>query len=157
MARARYQVLVIPYFIKENEIQYGLLRRSDMAIWQFIAGGGEDEDPALMDAAKREAFEEAGIPMSCDYTPLDTCCSIPVSCFRNAEALWGPDCFVIPEYAFGVRLDEMALRLSHEHTQCVWLDYQHAQALLHYDSNKTALWELNRRLELGLLKPIASR
>ncbi len=64
MARARYQVLVIPYFIKENVIQYGLLRRIDIAIWQFIAGGGEDEDPSLMDAAKREAFEEAGISLT---------------------------------------------------------------------------------------------
>lgn len=44
MARARYQVLVIPYCIQDGNVQFCLFRRSDMGIWQFIAGGGEEDD-----------------------------------------------------------------------------------------------------------------
>ena len=37
-------------------------------------------------------------------------------------------------------------------TEYDWLTYAGAQAVLQYDSNKTTLWELNRRIELELLK-----
>lgn len=34
-----------------------------MKVWQFIAGGGEDEDETIIISAKREAYEEANIGM----------------------------------------------------------------------------------------------
>ena len=151
MARAKYQILVIPYCMDGSEIQYCIFRRSDMKIWQFIAGGGEAEDSSVTASAKREAYEEAGIPMGSDYVRLDTCCSIPTDCFKNAEAVWGRDCFVIPEYAFAVKLKDTSLALSREHTEYKWMDYESARAVLEYDSNKTALWELNRRIKQGML------
>ena len=138
MARARYQVLVIPYCIKASEAQFCLFRRSDMGIWQFIAGGGEDEDFSIVESAKREA--------------LEACCSIPSNCFKNAEAMWGRECFVIPEYAFAVKVENTSLKLSHEHTEYNWMTYEEAKAALQYDSNKTALWELNRRIELEMMQ-----
>ena len=140
MARARYQVLVIPYCIEDSSVQFCLFRRSDMGIWQFIAGGGEEEDISIIESAKREAFEEAGISKTCNFFKLDTCCSIPSKCF------------VIPEYAFAARVADTFLQLSHEHTEYKWLTYSEAQTVLRYDSNKTALWELNRRIALGMLK-----
>ena len=39
MARAKYQVLVITYVIKDKAIKYAVFHRSDMEVWQFIAGG----------------------------------------------------------------------------------------------------------------------
>lgn len=152
MARARYQVLVIPYCIEDGSVHFCLFRRSDMGIWQFIAGGGEEEDSSILESAKREAFEEAGIPNTCNFFKLDTCCSIPSNCFKNAGALWGKACFVVPEYAFAVSVESTFLQLSHEHTEYKWLTYAEAQAVLQYDSNKTALWELNRRIALEMLK-----
>ena len=89
MARARYQVLVIPYCIQDDQVQFCLFQRSDMGIWQFIAGGGEEEDLSIIALAKREAFEEAAISKSCDFFKLNTCCSIPTNCFKNAETIWG--------------------------------------------------------------------
>ena len=151
MTRARYQVLVIPYCITDGQVRFCVFRRTDLDIWQFIAGGGEDEDASVLESAKREAFEEAGIPVTCSYSPLDTCCSIPANCFKNAEAIWGKECFVIPEYAFAVRVESAFLQLSHEHTEYNWLNYAEAHTRLQYDSNKTALWELNRRIALGML------
>ena len=41
MARAKYQVLVIPYHVEKENIKYCIFKRSDMDVWQFIAGGGE--------------------------------------------------------------------------------------------------------------------
>lgn len=46
----------------------------------------------------------------------------------------------------------MSVVLSCEHTEYAWLNYESAQALQKYDSNRTAMWELNRRIEQGLLK-----
>lgn len=126
MARARYQILVIPYYIQDDQVQFCLFRRSDMGIWQFIAGGGEEEDLSIIASAKREAFEEAGISKSCDFFKLNTCCSIPTNCFKNAETIWGKACFVIPEYAFAVRVESTVLQLSHEHTEYNWLNYAEA-------------------------------
>lgn len=119
---------------------------------QFIAGGGEDEDISIIKTAKREAFEEAGISKTCNFFKLDTCCSIPSNCFKNAEAIWGKECFVIPEYTFAVSVANTSLQLSQEHTEYIWLPYLEAQKILQYDSNKTALWELNQRIELEMLK-----
>ena len=72
--------------------------------------------------------------------------------FADAEALWGKQCFVVPEYAFAVKVENTSLHLSHEHTEYGWMEYTCAHAMVKYDSNRTALWELNRRTELGLLK-----
>lgn len=64
----------------------------------------------------------------------------------------GKECFVIPEYVFAVEVRNKSLRLSHEHIEYNWVTYENAWAMLKYDSNRTALWELNRRIELGMLK-----
>ncbi len=146
--RAKYQVLVLPYKI-ENSISYCIFRRSDMDCWQFIAGGGESEDATVMVSAKREAFEEAGIPMDAKYAQLETRCSISAEHFR-ARAVWGADCLVIPEYAFAVGVPG-DIQISGEHTEFLWVDYDTAMQKLRYDSNKVALWELDNKLKMGLV------
>jgi len=44
------------------------------------------------------------------------------------------------------------LLLSHEHTEYKWVDYETAREMLKYDSNRTALWELNKRIKQGMLR-----
>ncbi|MBU5426845.1 NUDIX domain-containing protein [Tissierella pigra] len=151
MPRAKFQVLVIPYVIQDKQIKYCTFLREDMNIWQFIAGGGEDDETPI-EAAKREANEEADIAYTTSYYMLDTCCSIPVECFNEVDRQrWGENCFVIPEYSFAVDVNVTDLKLSHEHVQYKWLDYKSAKKLLKYDSNKIALGELNTRIKKGLL------
>jgi len=58
---------------------------------------------------------------------------------------------VIPEYTFAVRMDTTILELSQEHTEYEWVDYKTALKRLRYDSNKTALWELDSKIKLGTL------
>ncbi len=117
---------------------------------QFIAGGGETEDETVLDSAKREAFEVAGISRDSKYTALETRCSISAECFR-ARSEWGYDCLVIPEYSFAVEVTDSVIRLSSEHTEHIWTDYETAKSKLKYDSNKVALWELDQKLKMGIM------
>jgi dATP pyrophosphohydrolase len=145
MARAPFQVLILPFRKPKGYLQFALFQRTDSNTWQFIAGGGEDsETPA--EAAKREAFEEAGLPNGCNLFHLDSTTSIPVTAFTDSS-IWGEQIYVIPEYSFGIDTQSFAIVLSLEHTQVRWLDYNAAFHLLEYDSNKTALWELNQKLQ----------
>ncbi len=148
MTRAPFQVLVFPYHLRPDGIViYAVFRRSDThgGYWQGIAGGGEDDELPIA-AAQREAEEEAGIPRNAHFMQLDTCCSIPVEHFAARQ--WPADVFVIPEYAFGVEAAPDAVRLSPEHVEHRWLPYRVAADLMQYDSNRTALWELEQRVRL---------
>lgn len=145
MTRAPFQVLVYPYRkINADTFEYALLKRSDVGYWQGIAGGGEDNETPL-EAAKREAYEEAGISANPHFLQLDTVEPIPATEFRDSY-LWGDDVYVIPQYCFGVSVEDGQIVLSREHTEYVWLTYKQAFALMKYDGNKTALWELDKRL-----------
>jgi dATP pyrophosphohydrolase len=146
MARAPFQVLVYPYRkLEHGTYEFALLRRADAGFWQGIAGGGEDGESAL-DAARRETWEEAGLPVESSFLRLDTVEPAPVIEFRDSY-LWGEERFVIPQYCFGVLVEHRELALSPEHTEYRWLAYEAARDLLKYDGNKTALWELHQRLQ----------
>ncbi|MDE0299869.1 MAG: NUDIX pyrophosphatase [Candidatus Poribacteria bacterium] len=151
MSRAPFQVLVLPYRIMtDNKILYAVFRResSTGGYWQGVAGGGENSESPL-EAAKRETYEEAGIDPSNEYMKLDSYAMVPVA--NVCGFRWGDDVLVIPEYCFGVRVGEEQLQLSYEHTKYKWLSYGHAMEILHWDSNKSALWELNFRVQRGML------
>lgn len=152
MSRAPFQILVFPYTrLKDsNDYTYAIFRRSREGYWQGIAGGGEDEEKPL-EAAMREAFEEAGIPLNSQYRSLN---SISTHSVVDVVGyfMWGPDTFVIPEYCFGVELDEMDLSISNEHSEYKWVAYEEARKILKWDSNRVAIWELNQRLIRESLK-----
>lgn len=151
MARAKYQVLVLPYKRFKDEILYCIFKRIDMGIWQFIAGGGEEEDKEILVSAKREAFEEAHILKTEKYLELETKSSIATEHFEKARKDWGESCLVIPEYSFAVEVSNEKLEISREHSEYEWVDYKTAVKRLRYDSNKVALWELHNKLKLGLI------
>lgn len=147
MPRAPFQVLVLPYRkLADGRILFAVLRRNSKTggYWQGIAGGGEDNETPL-DAAKREAAEEAGIsPMSC-FLLLESKVTIPV--VNVCGFKWGRETLVIPEFAFGVEVEDQEIVLSKEHSEFKWLPFEYAYKELYWDSNKNALWELNHRLE----------
>lgn len=147
--RAAFQVLVFPFRQGENgEFEYGLLRRSDARYWQGVAGGGEgDESP--VQAAHREAAEEAGVADDAKVVPLESMATLPVVNVTG-EFTWGPDVLVIPEHTFGVRCGSPQLQLSDEHTEYAWFAFEEAKEHLRWDSNRNALWELDHRLRHDL-------
>jgi dATP pyrophosphohydrolase len=142
--RAPFQILAIPYRIVDGTPIYCVFHRADHDQWQFIAGGGEDrETPA--EAAVREIFEEGGV-FGAKVIPLTSMCYIRADIFPKRHLYgWPEDMYVLPEYAFGFECAE-EIRLSHEHTECVWLSFDKAYAKLQWDSNRTALYELHCRL-----------
>jgi dATP pyrophosphohydrolase len=150
MARAPFQILVLPFRRSSSgEFEFATLCRSDDGSWQGVAGGGEaGETPEA--AAIREATEEIGVPPSLPFYRLDSQCSIPVH-FFSERLHWPADLFVIPEYSFAVDCTSVELRLSKEHVQQRWGPYKETRERLRWDSNKTALWELNERLRSGQL------
>jgi dihydroneopterin triphosphate diphosphatase len=144
MPRAPFNVHVIPFRKTGDRIEYAILKRP-AGIWQGIGGGGEDNEFHLT-AARRETFEESGIPQDAEFIRLDSVTPIPVVYFTG-DFDWGDDVYVIPQYAFGVNAESHAIRLSSEHNEYRWLPYKKAYDLLHYHNTKHDLWELNQRLK----------
>lgn len=138
--RAEFQVLVLCYVILD-EPRFLILKRSDMSIWQFVSGGGEDNETPL-EATIRELYEETSIEIN-DAVKLDTVCSIPKSIFKEHRGK--SDIYVIPEYSFAVKLESEKILLSSEHIEYKFCTYEEGMKLLKYDSNRTALYELNER------------
>lgn len=148
MTRAPFNVAVFPYRLTDDgSFEFALLKRADAGFWQGVSGGGEDEETPI-ETARRETFEETGIPADAEFLRLDTIEYIRVVefTFRGNDP-WGESIFVIPQYWFGVLTDAPRLELSHEHTEYRWLRYEDADRLLKFDGNRTALWELNQRLK----------
>jgi dATP pyrophosphohydrolase len=144
MPRAAFQVLILPFRKTDSSFEFAVFKSSDYSRWQAIAGGGEDLEKPF-EAAKREAFEEAGISPDAHFIVLDSTCSIPVIHF-DESAFLNNDLYVIPEYSFGVDCTEREIILSGEHAKFEWLSYAKAYERFTYDSNRTALWELNQKI-----------
>ena len=145
--RAPFQVLVFPVTFdeKSNEPLYATFRRNKETggYWQGIAGGGEgSESPE--EAAVRESNEESGITTNSKLIRLESTSTIPVEYVSGF--IWGKDVLVIPEHSFGIEVKSQDFTLSSEHTEYQWLNYKDTRDVLHWDSNKNALWELNHRL-----------
>ena len=60
--------------------------------------------------------------------------------------------FFVYEYSFAVNLKDCEINLSSEHKEYKWVSYDEAKELLKYDSNKNALWELNEKIKMGIIK-----
>ncbi|ANI15780.1 hypothetical protein A9C11_18180 [Pseudomonas citronellolis] len=146
--REPFQILAIP-FRKKNleEYEFAALKRADLNVWQGVAGGGEQGEIPI-EAAKREAKEELGID-DIYLIKLSTISSIPRSCFSQCE-YWPEDIFVVPEYSFGVDCTGLKVTISSEHSEIIWGGMNEISSLYQWDSNKTALWELDKRLKLGI-------
>jgi dATP pyrophosphohydrolase len=117
-------------------------------MWQFIAGGGEDDETPYI-AARREAHEECGVIETIGWIQLDSVASIPRTAFPTAH--WPESIYVVPEYCFAVEMKYAELVISHEHDGWGWCRYEQALEILTWDSNRVALWELYERLRRQLV------
>ena len=140
------QVLIVTYRVKNSEIEYCIFKRKDLKCWQWISGGMEDFDKDLIDTAKRELYEETSIKDTVVIESLEIVTKIPVVNVVG-DFMWGKDVFYSEEYGFAVDISNQKISLSNEHEEYRWVNYAQAQELLKYDSNKSALWELNEKLK----------
>ena len=144
--RAPFQVLVLLFRrvpAKPNE--FAVLCRADDGCWQGVAGGGEDDETPVQ-AARRELTKESGVPSLAPLYRLKTFDHVPVGCFAARDS-WPPDIYVVPQHFFACEATGWEPAVSREHSELRWCTAVDASALLRYDSNRTALWELARRLE----------
>ncbi len=147
MARAPFQVLVLPWRRHGASLEVAVFHRADHQLWQFVSGGGELAEPPL-EAARREGHEEAGIPRDASYLALTSMTMLP-ACWFAAWPAWPADVLMIPEYAFAVEIGELPLTLSAEHLELRWCAMPDAMGLVRFDSNRHALWELHERVFPG--------
>lgn len=143
--RAPYQTLTILYKKENEQIKFAIFYRNSHPIWQFVSGGGEDNETPI-ETVVREIKEETSLIIDkSEIRQLDSRTTIPVLNITG-KYTWGDSVFVVPEYTFAVELKNYDIKLSNEHKEYKWVEYREAMEKLRYDSNKTALWELNERL-----------
>ena len=122
-----------------------MFRRSDGHIYQFVSGGGEDDETPL-EAAKRELYEETGIRAE-TLTELRSLAYIRSDIYDPAaRAHWPKDMYVVPEHSFAFECS-VEPTLSDEHLGYEWLSFDEAWEKLTYDSNRTAMYEIKCILE----------
>lgn len=146
--RAPYQVLILPFRRTQRGVEFAVFKRSGTSCWQFVSGGGEDDERPV-EAAVREMQEEVGVNVKGRLVSLDAKTTIPVNVFKDS-ANWDDALLVIPEHAFASDIDDAELVLSSEHDELKWVTAEQANSLLRWDSNKTALWEVCQRLVRGM-------
>lgn len=146
MMRVLYQTLTILYKRCNKKVLYAIFYRNSHPVWQFISGGGENSEIPI-ETAIREIREETSIIAELEkIQQLDSKTTIPVVNVTG-EFTWGKNIYVIPEYTFAVEVNKTDIQLSKEHKHYKWVEYREAMEKLKYDSNKTALWELNEKLK----------
>ncbi|MFH1688214.1 MAG: NUDIX domain-containing protein [bacterium] len=146
--RAPFQVMVLPYKRQPGgQPEYCILKRRDAGYWEFMTGGGEDRETPL-EAARREAHEEAGLSIDLGYRRLDSTSTVPADAF--GDFIWGREVLVIPQYCFAVDAAGRQIVISSEHTEHRWCTYDDARLFLRWDSHRNALWELDYRLSHDL-------
>ena len=146
--RAPFQILAVPYRFIENELYFCVFRRADSDVWQFIAGGGEDNEKPIQ-AALREIKEETGVTAE-KLTELKSVAFVPAEVVaENMRTHWNKNIFVIPEYSFAFECNADPT-ISCEHSEYQWLPYNDARKLLKWDSNKVAMYEIMCRLNSGM-------
>lgn len=146
-----YQILVLPFIKEKEKYYYALFKRKDMNVWQGIAGGGEEGEKPI-ETARRETHEEAEISPESRMIQLSSIACIPV--VNISGFIWGENVLVVSEFSFGIELTSKKIKLSHEHSTYKWFTYDEAMEKLNWDSNRTALWELNYRLQNNKLSNI---
>jgi dATP pyrophosphohydrolase len=90
-------------------------------------------------------LEERGLQVE-EVLALKSMCYIATDIYPQCHRQnWPADTYVIPEYAFGFEC-KGEITLSHEHSHYAWMTLEEARQKLTWDSNKTAAYELYRRL-----------
>ena len=143
--REPFQVLVILYKIIDLKLHVAIFHRRSGDYWQFVSGGKEDTDENLYESVKREVVEETGLIVN-NITNLATTTSIPAiyfSAFDETEFI------LVTEKCFACDIThiEKPIVLSKEHDKYRFVDVANANAILKWDSNKVALYELEKLLK----------
>lgn len=149
--REPVQINVVMVTLSDDGLKYLLLKRIERrgGFWQSITGAPELNE-TLPDAARRELFEETGFKegrlrsLAFSYSfPLDP---------KMWTATYRPEVINIDEHVYWVEIDGGGVpKLSDEHVESEWVDFDRCIEMLKWESNKTAVGILHQRLkDLGV-------
>ncbi len=146
MSRQPVQVHVYLFRKTNNGYEYAIFQRSDLTVcWQGICGGLEDNE-SVIEGARREIYEEAGITTPFPLYKLETTSYLPdIIIAKSEREHWSDGIVVIPMYYLAMEYDGEII-LSDEHLQYKWMSYKDAREIIYFDDQKTALYELNELL-----------
>lgn len=153
MARQPKQIHVFLYRQKkQNVYEYAIFQRADITYcWQGICGGLEN-DETIEEGARREIYEEAGITEHLPLQMLESISYLPDYLFNdNVRNIWGREIIVIPMFFLAMYFDGQ-VKLSDEHIDVKWLEYNDAYNLIYFRDQKTALYELNEKLIRDIIR-----
>jgi len=149
MTHAPFRVLVYPYRrLAGGGLQYALFRRRGLRRWHGISGPSKGDEIPL-EAARREAYEEANIPFDRKIVQLSTVVPVPISFLRKSRAyekLSESDLYVIPQYCFGLSAPNSRIAPRRDDVEFRWVSYEAAQSMIQFQANRIAFWELHARL-----------
>lgn len=145
--RRPVNVLVHLYRVGGGGREFAVFRRTDDGAWQGISGGVEGDETTEV-AALREVAEETGLREFARSSKLSMVSKVDKSIYAAAPT-WPDDLYLVDKvfFAFEVPLDAPEISLSSEHGEYLWLGYSDAYGALRYEDEKTALLELNARIE----------
>ncbi len=134
-----FAVAILPYAVElDGAIRYAVSRTwsgHERRSWRVLPGCGRRGEPPL-EAARREALRIAAVPPDAAYLALDSCAAL------DSDAIPGG----LPHFAFGVRVCCDELRPQGAQLELRWVTYEIADGLLWHEAERSALWELRRRL-----------
>jgi dATP pyrophosphohydrolase len=142
------QVLIYLYrCTPSGEFEYLLFHRLPRAgsIWQAVSGAAH-WDEELVEAARREVFEETGI------TGLHGLTAVGDFSFPLGHKPWmnyPPGVTHIHNTVFAAEIRNETVALSEEHDDCQWFGYQEAKRLLHWPEDRETLERLHTCLTGG--------
>ena len=136
-----------------EEVEYLLLQRAPAShagsIWQTVVGGA-NWDEGLVEAARREVYEETGLTQLHGLTAIGFAFSFSLSLPEHQASLYAPGINEIRNtvFAAGV-LSRQPIALSREHVEYGWFSYQEAVSLIHWPEEREALFLEWLRVSVG--------
>lgn len=132
------KIEAIVYALKDNEVQYLIIKRTpeDGYFWQPVTGTVHDGEK-LLDCLTREMSEETGLT---DLIEVSGC--LHTFDWRKSSG----QCILEFVYAVQVSPDSNVVLNPEEHEDYKWCTYEQAQEILHTDNNKNAFKIINEYL-----------
>ncbi len=130
---------VLVYIYKRNPFKVLVLRRNEspVGIWQPVSGGVEQGED-LLEAVKREVFEETGITKAGKITDMEYSFTFYVQSTKR----------VMIDYCYSLEVENNTIvKISNEHDMYQWLSYGEAIEIFEFDENKKVLQMLWKEVD----------